>query len=107
MGARTICQKEHGSAVPLLKAPLTHAGRGGYPLRTPLFPAFSLPYLASGQELSVERKQGKGVVTGFPGGAPSPSLPRSAGEGPLQASPLARKLLHDKSCVHPQGMNLP
>ena len=39
-------------------------------------------------------------VTGFPGGASS-SLPRSAGQGSLQASPLARKLLPDKSCVHP------
>jgi hypothetical protein len=62
-----------------------------------LFPVLS----ASEQTRSVERKQGKGVVTGFPGGAPPPSLPCGVGEGSLQAFPLAGKLLHDKSCVHP------
>jgi hypothetical protein len=60
------------------------------------------PCSTSGQTRSVERKQGKGVVRGFPGGAPPPSLPRGARERSLQASPLARKLLHDKSCVHPR-----
>jgi hypothetical protein len=101
--------------MPLLKAPLTRAGRGGAeggPSAPPLFSAFSLPCeirpisqgrpcSASEHTRSVERKQGKGMVTGFPGGAPPPSLPCGAGEGSLQASPLAGKLLHDKSCRHP------
>jgi hypothetical protein len=37
---------------------------------------------------------------GFPGGAPPPGLPRSAGEGALQASPFAGKPLPSLSCVH-------
>jgi hypothetical protein len=54
---------------------------GGDPLRTTLFSAFSLPCeivsisqdrpcSASEHTRSVERKQGKGLVTGFPGGVP-------------------------------------
>jgi hypothetical protein len=89
--------------------------RRGDPPHNP-FSAFSLPCeirpisqgrpcSVSEQTRSVERKQGKGVVTGFPGGAPPSSLPRSAGEGSLQASPLAGKLLHDQSCVHPAQQN--
>ena len=110
-------------AVPFLKAPLTRAGKGGAEgglSAKPFFSAFSLlceiqgrPCSALEQTLSVERKQGKGVVTGFPGGVPPPSLPRFAGKGPppslsrgaekrpLQAFPLTGKLLHDKSCVPP------
>ena len=65
--------------------------------------AFHLPCSASAQKLSVERKQGKGLAKGFPGGAPPLSLPRSAGEGSLQASPLAEEPLHDKSCMHPSS----
>jgi hypothetical protein len=86
--------------------------RRGPPSAQPFFQPFPCPvkYVlfsqgrpcsVSEQTRSVEREQGKGVVTGFPGGAPPPSLPRGAGEESLQASPLAGRLLHDKSCMHP------
>jgi hypothetical protein len=57
------------------------------------FSAFSLPCeivrisqdrpcLASEHTRSVERKQGKGVVTGFPGGRPHPASPAERERGP-------------------------
>jgi hypothetical protein len=151
MGAHTICQEGHGTAVEGHSGAVPHAhqvkkakgalpiSRGGLegplPLQKTPSSALSLPCeivsISQGRPLlapefttSGQEEAGKGLKIpvcggsslhatpfrqeaavhwmpmGFPGGAPPPSLPRSAGEGSLQASPLARKLLHDKSCVH-------
>jgi len=53
--------------------------------------AVYLPCSASEQKLSVERKQVKGLVKGFPRGAPPPLRGRQGGV-PLQASLLANEL---------------
>jgi hypothetical protein len=76
VGTQRCCAPPQGASHPCRQ------GRcRGSPLRTTLFSAFSLPCeirpisqgrpcSASEHTRSVERKQGKGVVTGFPGGAP-------------------------------------
>jgi hypothetical protein len=88
VGAQRCCAPPQGTSHPCRQ------GRcGGSPLRTTLFSAFSLPCeirtisqgrpcSASEHTRSVERKQGKGVVRGFPGGAPHPASPAERRRGP-------------------------
>jgi hypothetical protein len=75
---------------------------GGAPLYPKtLFQALYLPVLCLIWCPQEEQRQGKGVVTGCPGGAPPPSLPRSAGEGPSRPprSP-ERCCMTNHACTH-------
>jgi hypothetical protein len=96
MGARTICQQGHGSAVPFLKAPLTCAGRGGAeggPSANPFFQPFPCPvkYVLfhragparpQSKHVPSRESRGKAWSQDFLEGRPHPASPAPRGRGP-------------------------